>query len=61
MMIDNRMELYLGEANLPEVVQKLRQILFRLIAHPSNLDAVGQCRSVCIFSGKTQCAACSGC
>ena len=61
MMIDNRMQLHLGEANLPKVMQKLRQIPFRLLAHPRNLDAVKQRRSVCVLGGKTQCAACGAC
>jgi hypothetical protein len=61
MMIDDRMQLYFGEAHLPETAQKLRQIPFRLLAHSRNLDAVEQRRSVCILGGKTQCAACSGC
>ena len=39
-MIDNRVQLYLGEAYLLEIMQELCQIPFCLLAHACNLDAV---------------------
>src|SRR5271163_2225778 len=43
-MIDSRMQLYLGKAYLPKSMQKLGQIPFGLLTHSCNLHAVEQHR-----------------